>query len=409
MAEMIECPKCGTKIEVTQALSAQLSGRLREEFALEMGREKEKVEREMSKLRKKEEELTAAAGAVGERIKEGVLKERAVLEQQAKVKAKEELAQELSDRDAQLQEMRVNLRKSQEKELALLKRERELKDKAEAAEIEFTRKVNEMSDLIKAEARKQALTEHKFKDAEKDKRIGDLLEQIDALKLKAEQGSQQLQGEVQELALEELLRAKFPKDAIEPVGKGVRGADVLQVVSDVPGVCGSILWESKRTRNWSEGWLEKLREDQRGCNAAVAILVTGAMPESCDTFELIEGIWVTNWACAVGLAMALRAGLVEIARTNRALVGKQEKAEILYDYLASPSFRNRVSGIVEAFSGLKADLDQEKRAMQKMWAKREKQLEMAITSTTRMYGDLQGIIGAQLPEIEQLALPGGEE
>jgi hypothetical protein len=230
--------------------------------------------------------------------------------------------------------------------------------------------------------------------------------QIEGLKRKAEQGSQQLQGEALELELEATLQIHFPMDNIEPVKKGEFGGDVLQQVCGPMGqACGAILWESKRTKNWSDGWLAKLRADQRFANAEVAVLVSRALPKDIDTFGHIDGVWITDPRFAIPLAIALRQTLIEVANTRQAQAGQETKMELVYQYLTGPRFRHRVEAIVEKFVDMQADLDREKRAMTRLWAKREAQIQGVIESTVGMYGDLQGIAGRALQEIEGLEVP----
>jgi hypothetical protein len=266
--------------------------------------------------------------------------------------------------------------------------------------------MDEERDKIREQAKKEAAEERALKEADKDNLIHVLRKQIAELQRKSEQGSQQTQGEVMELELEDLLRRQFPYDEIVPVPKGVHGGDTLQHVHDAAGcLCGTILWESKRTKAWSDGWLPKLRDDQRAAKAQIAAITTIEMPKGLTTFGCIDGVWVTSRPCLIGLASALRSGLIEIAAAKRATEGQQGKMEILYNYLSGPEFRHRVEGIVEAFITLRQDLETEKRAIQKIWAKREKQLDRAVAHTAGLHGDLRGIIGASLPQIEQLELP----
>jgi hypothetical protein len=209
-----------------------------------------------------------------------------------------------------------------------------------------------------------------------------------------------------ELELEDLLRRQFPYDEIVPVPKGIHGGDTLQHVHDAAGaLCGTILWESKRTKTWSDAWLPKLRDDQRAAKAQIAVLATLEMPKGVTTFVCIDGVWVTSRPCLFGLASALRTGLIEVAAAKRATEGRQDKMEVLYNYLSGSEFRHRVQGIVESFVTLREDLEAEKRAMQRIWAKREKQLDRAVTHTASFYGDLSGIFAGSLPAIEQLDLP----
>ena len=267
----------------------------------------------------------------------------------------------------------------------------------------MNRQLDEERAKIRDDAKQEAIAERELKEAEKEKIIGDLRRQIAELQRKSEQGSQQLQGEVLELSLEDQLRQRFPFDEITPVPKGIHGGDVLQTVRDASGTeCGRILWESKRTKNWSDGWLSKLRDDQRAAKAQLAILVSVELPSDLRTFRHIDGVWVTSTACAIGVASALRAGLLEVAAAKRSTEGRNDKMELLYSYLSGQEFRHRIEGIVEAFVTLREELEAEKRSTQRMWARREKQLERAVAQTTGMYGDLSGIIGASLPQIERL-------
>jgi len=232
-----------------------------------------------------------------------------------------------------------------------------------------------------------------------------LQHRLDELKQKAEQGSQQLQGEVQEIELESLLRANFHTDTITPVPKGQFGGDVLQEVFGLQNQkCGTILWESKRTKNWSDSWLAKLRDDQREAKAEIAVLVSQAMPKDLDSFGLIEGIWVIPIRAVVPVASTLRHMLVEIACARHAAEGQNTKMSLVYQYLTGPLFRQRIQTIVEAFSNMGEDLLKEKKAIMKQWAKREQEIERVMQATVSMYGDLQGIAGKTLQEVEGLDL-----
>jgi hypothetical protein len=255
--------------------------------------------------------------------------------------------------------------------------------------------------------------ELKLKVAEKEETIAGMQRQIEALKHKAEQGSQQLQGEVQELELESRLTVKFPTDLIEPVPKGEFGGDILQHVLNHAGqTCGMLLWESKRTKNWSDGWLAKLRQDQRTAKADFALLVSRALPKGVDLFDHIDGVWVLDPKCVIPLAIALRQSLIEVAAVRQAGDGQYTKMGMVYEYLTGPRFRNRIEAIVEKFTDMQEDLDKERKTMTRLWAKREEQIHGVLDATAGMYGDLQGIAGKSLDEIEGLEitmLPAGNE
>lgn len=405
-SDNIACPECGTEIEITAALSTQLGEKLRKEFeAKQRDREREFADREAA-LNAQQEAVGKEKESLDQEIAARLASEREKLRAEEAAKAKEQVTVELQDKDTELASAREQLKLAQQSELDLRKKARELEEAKEQLDLTLARKLDEERAKIRESAKKEVDEERQFKDAEKDKLIGDLKQQIGELKRKSEQGSQQLQGEVLELGLEDLLSRHFPYDNIVPVPKGVHGGDVLQEVHDQAGyACGAILWESKRTKNWSDAWLAKLRDDQRAAKAQIAVLVSIEMPKEIQTFSSVDGVWVTSWACALGIAQALREGLLEVAHAKQAMDGQQGKMELLYNYLSGPEFRHRVDGIAEAFVTMKSDLESEKRSMQRIWAKREKQLERAIVSTSGMYGDLQGIVGRSLPEIEQLALP----
>jgi hypothetical protein len=229
---------------------------------------------------------------------------------------------------------------------------------------------------------------------------------IEELKRKAEQGSQQSQGEVLELELEELLRGRFPTDTIEPVGKGELGADVVQRVNGQVGQpAGIILWETKRTKAWSEGWLGKLRDDQRRSGADIALIISHALPKHIEQFDLVDGVWVAHPRCALPVAVALRQGLIDVSSSRLVQQGQQTKMEQVYNYLTGTRFRQRVEAVVEKFSDMRDDLDKERKFMGRQWAKRETQILAVIDSTVGMVGDLQAIAGKAMPEITSLEFP----
>ena len=407
MADTIICPQCKSAIEVTEVLSAQLRSELRREFDAEQRKRDAEISQREADLRRAQQDVAAAKAAIDQQVAEQLQEERQQLTDKARQEAKEQVAVEFRDVQLQLTASNEKLKTAQEAELQLRQQRRQLEQEKESLELTLTRRLDEERGKIREASMKEAAEQNQLKVAEKDKLIGDLSRQIDDLKRKSEQGSQQLQGEVLELTLEDTLARTFPYDTITPVPKGIHGGDVIQEVHDTSGhVCGVILWESKRTKAWSDGWLPKLRDDQRAAKAQLAILVSTELPTSIATFSCVDGVWITGWPCAIALAHAIRSGLIELARAKQAMDGQHGKMEVLYKYLSGSEFRHRVEGIVEAFVTLKDDLEVEKRAIQRTWAKREKQLERAISQTAGMYGDLQGIVGRTLPAIGQLTMPG---
>jgi hypothetical protein len=342
------------------------------------------------------------------RLEEG----RAELVRQTREKAREELGVELKDRETALAEMHAKVQQAEQKELAFLKEKRELGEKARSVELEVTRRTQGELKKVREQAVRELDEQHRLELLEKEQQVEALRRQIEDLKRSAEQGSQQAQGEVLEVALEELLKDLFRKDSIEPVPKGVRGADVIQRVFDDNGMdCGLILWESKRTRHWSKDWLPKLRDDLRAVGASRSVIVSEQLPEHVRHFGQVDGVWVVSWVCVHPVAVALREGLIGAAKARRALEGQHGKMELVYNYLIGQEFFNRVSGIVEAFVTMGQDLEEEKRAFTTRWNKRAKQLDRVLVNTSGLYGDLQGIVGSTLPEIKGIsltALDGGD-
>lgn len=406
MSNTITCPSCKSTIAVNEVLKAQLSDQIRSELESEMQAREVALDAVKKQLLADQKAAKELKESIQDQIREGVEAEKSAVLSKAREAAERKFSVEIQDRNSQLEELTTKLKESQQHELKLRERERKLEAEKQELKLAAAREVDAQRENIRLEAFKQSAEEHRMKDAEHQKMVADLKKQIDDLKRKAEQGSQQAQGEVQELALEELLETTFPADVIEPVGKGINGGDAQQRVLCGSGIeCGSILWESKRTKNWSKGWLPKLRDDQRAARATCAVIVTQTLPEGVDNFALIDGVWVCSWSCVKGLAMALRVGLIEANKNRLATAGRAEKMELVYNYLSGKDFQRCVEGIVEAFVTMQADLDKEKRSMQTIWKRRQKQIDRAIGSTAGLYGDLQGIFGASLPRVEGLALP----
>lgn len=287
-----------------------------------------------------------------------------------------------------------------------MRRQRALDEEKRELDLTVEKRVQASVDDIRTRARQEADEAARLRVLEKDQTIESMARTIEELKRKAEQGSQQSQGEVLELELEELLRARFPTDIIEPVGKGELGSDVVQQVNGSIGqAAGIILWESKRTKAWSEGWLAKLRDDQRRCGADIALIISQALPKHVEHFDLVDGVWIAHPRCAVPVAVALRQTLVEINSSRLVQQGQQTKMEQVYQYLTGLKFRQRVEAVVEKFNDMREDLDRERKFMGRQWAKRETQILSVIESTVGMVGDLQAIAGKAMPEIPSLDMP----
>ena len=414
------CPKCRTEIKLTESLAAPLVESIRRDYEDRLTRKDTDMAKRETALRERETAIARARETLDDQVAEKLKQERSRIAAEEARKARAALANDFDEKAKELAELQDVLRvrdqklaEAQKAQADLIRKQRELDDAKREMELTIEKRVQGSLSITRDQARKEAEESVKFKVMEKEQTITAMQKQIEDLKRRAEQGSQQLQGEVQELELEALLRAKFPRDTIEPVPKGEHGGDVLQRIHGPLGqTCGTILWESKRTKNWSDGWLVKLREDQRAAKAEVAVLVTQALPKDMETFDLVEGVWVTPPRTAIPVALALRQMLSEVAAARQSTEGQQTKMEMVYQYLTGPRFRQRVQAIVEAFSSMREDLDKEKKAIMKQWAKREEQTDRVLLATVGMYGDLQGIAGKTLQEIEGLemkALESGDQ
>lgn len=406
----ILCPNCKTEIRLTESLAAPLLEATRKDFEQRLSAKDAQVAARELALRQQEAAVAKAQTQIDARVAEKVNAERTAIAAEEARKARLALESDLTQKARDLADLQTviatqnsKLAEAQKAQADVVRERRELADKLREADLAVETKVAQQVTLARAAARQEADEATRLKLAEKDKLIDDQKRQLADAQRRLEQGSQQLQGEVQELELESLLRAKFPRDTIEPVPKGEFGGDVIHRVLGPTGQpCGTILWETKRTRNWSDGWLSKLREDQRAAKADLAIIVSQILPKGLETFDLIDGVWITSPRCAIPVAIALRHSLVELGCARQAGEGQQTKMEMVYQYLTGPRFRHRIQAIVEKFSDMQEDLDKERKALTKQWAKREEQIRAVIEATAGMYGDLQGIAGKTLQEIEGL-------
>ncbi|MGA3143161.1 MAG: DUF2130 domain-containing protein [Verrucomicrobiota bacterium] len=418
MAEpTITCPKCKNEIKLTESLAAPLIESTRRDYEKRLAQKDVDLASRETSLKEREQALEKSKETVDAQVAEKLQSERAKIAADEARKAKlalsndiEQKTKEVADLQEILKQKDEKLTEAQKTQADLLKKQRELDDAKRELELTIEKRVQENLAVTRQQARKEAEDELRLKVSEKEQTIASMQKQIEELKRRAEQGSQQLQGEVQELELETLLKAKFPRDTVEPVPKGEHGGDVLhRVLGPLGQICGTILWESKRTKNWSDGWLAKLRDDQRTAKAEIAIIVSQVVPKDIETFGLVDGVWVALPQAALPVAVALRYTLIETATARLASEGQQTKMELVYQYLTGPRFRQRVQAIVEAFGSMKEDLDKEKKAILKQWAKREEQIERVMQSTVGMYGDLQGIAGKTIQEIEGLELKAIED
>jgi hypothetical protein len=391
MDNSITCPHCRQNIPLTEALTHQID----EKYRIQLEQERKKSEEERQKLIEQAKK----------RIEEEKQKTAKEIEEQMRQKVKEELELKMKDTENAKEELQKEKRALQEQLLELTKTIRQLQSDKEKAQIELEKKLIEEQNRIREEEQKKLEEQYRLKAAEKDKQLQDALKMNDELKRKLEQGSQQTQGEVLEIELENRLKQEFPTDEIKPVPKGINGADIVQIVKTSRGqTCGTIIWETKRTKAWSNEWILKLKEDQRQMKAELAVIITQALPQAVKRFGHYDGIWVGEYDLALGLAYALRFQLLEVTSVKSAAVGKNEKMEILYTYLTGIEFKQRVEAILETFSSFQDDIEKEKRWFAQKWAKQEKNLRKVMDHTLGMHGDLQGIMGKAIGEIKGMEM-----
>ncbi|MFA6493272.1 MAG: DUF2130 domain-containing protein [Patescibacteria group bacterium] len=336
------------------------------------------------------------------------------IQEQIKEKSRQEFEKEFTEKESisieqlrnQLSEEKRKREESQKKELEILKLKEDLDDRGKSLDLEVQKKLIEEKHAIEEKATKDAQVLYELKFAEKEKQLEDQKKLIAEMQRKAHQGSMQMQGEVMELALEEILKSNFPHDEIKPVPKGINGADIIQIVYTTIGQkCGSIVWESKQTKAWTEDWVQKLKDDGRNIKGSILVLVSEALPKDMKNFGLYKGIWVSNFSSILGLTMALRNHLIAVSSVITSETGKEEKASQIYKYICSDQFAQKIQSTVETFDQMKKTIEIEKRAMIKLWAQRETQILRLNENVAKMYGTIQGI--AQLPNIELLELESG--
>lgn len=374
MATDITCPNCGHQFELNESLKSEVEKELRGKM--------------LDWQKKKEEEFE---------------KQKNVLLADALKKAGEETAAKMKSLEEEAKTKTQQLHDLQKKELDLMRDKNALEEKQKNLEVEIEKRFLEKRKEIEESTirREQELFDLKTKEFKLQMEQQQKL--IEELKRKSEQGSMQLQGESQEILLEEIIKENFPFDLIEEVGKGVEGADCIQTVrNSIGGICGKIIYESKRTKGWNNNWVDKLKADKRNTGADVAILVTQTFPKEMSGFGEKDGIWVCNFSEVGGVAHLLRSGIIKIYEAYKAQEGKGDKMQMLYDYLTGNEFRGQVEAIMEGFMAMKQGITKERVQMEKIWKEREKQLEKVLLSTSGLYGSVKGIAGASVADIPLL-------
>ncbi|PIE85344.1 hypothetical protein CSA08_02085 [Candidatus Gracilibacteria bacterium] len=410
MTQKIICPNCNTEIDLDKIADEKYSAIIKEqENKLKLEQEKQRKEFEQE-LEKKTLEMRKKAQAFAD---------KKMLDERKKVEL------EMKDMQERLIKSEKEQEEAKKKELEFLKKQRELEDKEKNFELEMEKKIisekkkieKELEEKLKEDSKKQLdekmekiQNENRKKELEMLKQQEQMKKTIDDLKRKAEQGSQQIQGDIQEDDLKNALINAFPVDGIEDVATGVKGADLLHYVKNNLGQnTGLIVWESKNTKTWSDSWIMKLKDDKLKVNGNIAILVTSVLPKEINNFGMLDEVMICLPEFAIPVAAMLRDRLIVVNKTKASNQGKDLKMEMLYKYLGSEEFSSKISMMVDVFSQLKNGIDSERRAMEKNWKKREKDLERATFAITGMYGELESLMGQTLPGSEKLELGNGDD
>lgn len=414
MANDIKCPNCGHVFDVENVLAADIEQKFQQQYQEKLKESLVKVEEDKKKLETEQLLFEEKKKQENELFAQKLQKEKQKMEVELQEQLRKSIASDYENKVKMLEsnnaDTQEKLKEARKKELEFLQKEQELKNKEEYLEITLQKKLQEeritISEQVRTqEAEKNSLKETDFqlKLKEKEHQLEEQKKLIDEMKRRAEQSSMQRQGEVQELLLEEILKETFPFDVIEEVGKGVEGADCIQVVRNSSGIeCGKIIYESKRTKTWNHSWVDKLKTDMRSRGADIAILVTQSFPKDMERFGERDGIWVCNFTEVRSVSHLLRASILKIYEIQKREENKGDKMQLLYNYLTGNEFKGQVEAIVEGFMAMKQGIMKERIQMEKMWKEREKQLEKVLISTSGMYGSVKGIAGASIGDIPLL-------
>jgi len=403
--QTIKCPKCGA--DLTEALTSQIEQSIKLRYEAEASAKEKDYQAKLKEIQQQAKELEAKGQAIDQQVVEQLKTERKGIAEAERKKIIAEQSEQTKALQEELEEKNKKISEANKKELEFLKKQREIEEKSEQLELEVERKLSEGRKKISDDASRKAADENMLKMREKDDQLTAMKKQIDELKRKSEIGSQEAQGEALEEELQEYLERSFPYDSFDEVKKGARGADVIQIVHNSTGrECGKILWESKNTKDFQKGWTLKLKSDQQEANAEIAVIMSVALPSEIKSFGLYDGVWITDYKSTIGLASALRQGLIDATRQKAITAGRDSIKDVVYNYVTSQEFALHIKTIANAYTQMKEDLETEKRSMIRIWNKREKQISLILENVTGMYGSIEGIVGNQkaLPEIDTLSL-----
>ncbi len=418
MPNDIKCPNCGHVFDVENVLAADIEQKYQQQYQQKLKQSLNKVEEDKKKLEADLQQFEEKKKKENEIFAQKLQQEKLKLETELQEQLRKSIAADFENKLRMLQENNTEneekLKQARQKELEFLQKEQQLKNKEAELEITLQKKLQEERTTISEQIRTQEIEKNALKENAFQLKLKELEMQLDdqkklaeEMKRKAEQGSMQRQGEVQELLLEDILKEHFPFDIIDEVGKGVKGADCIQTVRNGSGKeCGRIIYESKRTKGWENNWIDKLKADMRSQGADIAILVTQTFPKDMDRFGEKDGVWLCSFGEVASVSYLLRNGLIKIYEAQKSEENKGDKMHMLYNYLTGNEFRGQIEAIVEGFMSIRQSISKERVQMEKLWKEREKQLEKVLLSTSGMYGSVKGIAGASIGDIP--LLDGGE-
>jgi hypothetical protein len=399
----IKCPNCKHEFPIGNALAQEIENDIRTKYLKRYNDDKLKLENEKAQLAKDAEQLKLQTENQEAILADKLRLAKTQLEQEAIKKAAAEIELQVKFLNAELTEKDKKLKESQEKELELLAERRKLKEERESLNLEVEKKLAGREKDIFEKAQKVEAEKSNMREQELKKQLEDQKKLIEEMDRKSKQGSMQLQGEVLELALEDLLRSSFPFDTVEEVAKGIKGADCVQHIKNNLGqACGKIIYESKRTKAFTNEWIEKLKHDMRAQQADIAVIVTETLPKDMDAFGFKDGVWICKFSDVKPLAFLLRDSLLKIHNALITQENKGDKMQLLYDYLTANEFRQHIEAVAEGFLALRKSIISEKMQMEKIWKEREKQLDKVLLNTTQFYGSIKGIAGNAVGDLKML-------
>jgi hypothetical protein len=400
MATEVKCPSCGHSFPIEEVMNEEYKKQLRNQMQQYTLQKEQEYKNKYDEFAAKEQQQQLV-------FEQRLQQEKKNLQKTLEEGLRRSIATDFENQISLLQkgadDANEKLKISRQREMEFLQKEQQLKQKEEELQLELQRKLSEQRNEIGEQIRKQEAekshlkeTEHLLRQKELEKQLEDQKKLVDEMKRKAEQGSMQLQGEVQELILEELLRANFPFDIINEVGKGIRGADCIQIVRNPFGQeCGKIIYESKRTKDFSMEWIEKLKRDMRSMGVEVAVIVTQCYPKGMDCFGELDGVWICSFEEVKAVAYVLRDGIIKLTNMVRTQENKGDKMHLLYDYLTSKEFADQWKAVREGFMSMRLSIQRERDMMERLWKSREKQLEKVLLNSAHIQGSIEGIAGIE--------------